>query len=113
MSNKSTSWSNVATWYNNLLEQDQDSYQEKVIKPNLLRMLNPQNGQTILDVGCGQGFFSRELVKFGVKVVGIDLAEDLLKIARAKSSKNETYLKLSAEKMSELKNESFNAAICV
>lgn len=113
MQKKNTSWGKVAGWYNNLLEEGEDTYQEKLIKPNLMRMLNPQAGEEILDVGCGQGFFARELAKSGAKVVGVDVAGELVKLAKDQAGKNQTYLVLSAEKMTPLLSSRFNAAICV
>jgi ubiquinone/menaquinone biosynthesis C-methylase UbiE len=111
--NQSTSWGKVAGWYNRLLEEDEDTYQEKLIKPNLLRILSPKPGEEILDVGCGQGYFSRELAKAGAKVVGIDIAGELIKLAKGHGGKNEAYLVLSAEKMSPILAARFDAAICV
>ncbi len=110
---KSTSWGKVAGWYNELLEEGEDTYQEKVIKPNLLRVLSPKPGEEILDAGCGQGYFSRILGSFGVKVVGLDAGVELVKIAKQMAGKNETYLVGNAEKMSQLANARFDAVICV
>lgn len=113
MPKHSTSWGKVATWYNKHLEEGEDTYQEKLIKPNLLRLLEPKAGQEILDVGCGQGYFSREIAKIGAKVVGVDIGNELIKLAKEKAEKNETYLNLSADKMSALQNNKFDSAICV
>jgi 2-polyprenyl-3-methyl-5-hydroxy-6-metoxy-1,4-benzoquinol methylase len=55
----------VAKWYDDYL-QDEDNYQNKVILPNLLRLLdldNLPNKSNILDIGCGQGFFIEKIVK--------------------------------------------------
>lgn len=113
MQKKSTSWGKVAGWYNRLLEEGNDTYQETLIKPNLLRILSPKPGEEILDVGCGQGFFTRELAKAGAKVVGIDIAGELIKLAKDQSDKNQTFLVLPAEKMVSQINNRFDAAICV
>jgi len=113
MQKKSTSWGKVAGWYNRLLEEGDDTYQEKLIKPNLLRILSPKAGEEILDAGCGQGFFAREIAKSGAKVVGVDVAGELIKMAKDQSGKNETYLVLSAEKMTSITSARFDAAICV
>lgn len=110
---KNTSWGKVATWYNKFLEEGEDTYQEKLIKPNLLRILNAKAGQEILDAGCGQGFFAREIAKTGAKVLGIDIGNELIKLAKEKSGANEKYLVLSAEKMSGLLDGWFDGAICV
>lgn len=113
MVNKNTSWGKVAGWYNQLLEEGEDTYQEKVIKPNLLRLLELKPGESVIDIGCGQGYFSRELAKAGAKVLGVDIAAELIDLAKTQSGKNENYLVLSAEKLSGIKDESFDAGICV
>jgi SAM-dependent methyltransferase len=38
-------------------------------------------GEHVLDVGCGEGWFARELVRAGASVVGIDVAEEPLRRA--------------------------------
>jgi 2-polyprenyl-3-methyl-5-hydroxy-6-metoxy-1,4-benzoquinol methylase len=39
-------------------------------------------GERVLDVGCGEGRFASELARAGVRVVGIDVAEEPLRRAR-------------------------------
>jgi 2-polyprenyl-3-methyl-5-hydroxy-6-metoxy-1,4-benzoquinol methylase len=41
-------------------------------------------GEQVLDVGCGEGRFAAELAAAGAQVVGIDVAEEPLRRARAK-----------------------------
>jgi 2-polyprenyl-3-methyl-5-hydroxy-6-metoxy-1,4-benzoquinol methylase len=48
-----------------------------------------KSGGTVLDVGCAGGRDSKKLVGRGFKVIGIDLVDSFLKIARKK------YLKLN------------------
>ena len=113
MPKQSTSWGKVAGWYNKLLEEGEDTYQEKLIKPNLMRILSPKAGEQVLDVGCGQGYFGHAIAAEGATVVGIDVAAELIKMAKEQGSGKETYLTMSAEKMTGLTNERFNAAICI
>lgn len=108
-----TSWGKVAGWYNKMLEEGEDTYQEKLIKPNLLRILNVKAGEEILDVGCGQGYFAIELGKLGAKVLGVDVGNELIKLAKEQGGKNETYLVLSAEKLVGVQDSRFDALICV
>lgn len=79
-----TSWGGVADWYDGLLGEE-DTYQKEVILPNLLRLMAPKAGMHILDLACGQGFFSRALAATGAKVTGVDISPELIEIARAKS----------------------------
>ncbi|HTA12509.1 MAG TPA: class I SAM-dependent methyltransferase [Solirubrobacteraceae bacterium] len=41
-------------------------------------------GERVLDVGCGEGRFTAELVRAGASAVGVDVAEEPLRRARAR-----------------------------
>src|SRR5207245_5250793 len=43
-------------------------------------------GMTVLELGCGTGYFTRELVRSGADIVAIDVSPELLEIARANCS---------------------------
>jgi SAM-dependent methyltransferase len=43
-------------------------------------------GMTILEVGCGTGYFTGELARSGAEIVAIDVSPELLEIARANYS---------------------------
>lgn len=66
---------------------------------------------TILDLGCGTGRHASLLQKMGFKVTGIDLSEDMLKIARKKSPKS-TFIQMDFCRPKFDKN-SFDASICM
>lgn len=78
-----TSWGEVAEWYDDLLEQNQDSYQKNVLMPNLIRIINPTEGMTILDCACGQGYFSRAFANNGARVMASDISVELIEKAKA------------------------------
>ncbi len=110
---QNTSWGKVAGWYDSLLEEEGETYQAKVILPNLLRLLRPGPGQEILDVACGQGFFARAIAAAGAQVVGADLAGELIRLAKDRAGSRETYLNLPAENLKGLAAERFDAVICI
>ncbi len=83
---KNTSWTPAAQWYDSYLEGE-DTYQRQVILPNLLRLLAPLKGKRLLDVGCGQGFFSRECAAAGARVVGVDASFSLIELAKQSKGK--------------------------
>lgn len=79
---KDTSWEPVADWYDNMLETDEDSYQAQVVGPNLLRMMRISQTDRVVDLGCGQGFFSRLFALQGAKVTGVDASPELIQKAQ-------------------------------
>lgn len=108
---KTTSWSAVAPWYDEYLETNTNSYQAKVIAPNLLRMLNLKKNEAVLDLACGQGYFSRLLHEGGGSVTGIDISEEL--IARAKEKNNGITYSAAPAHDTGLNSDTFIAAIIV
>jgi 2-polyprenyl-3-methyl-5-hydroxy-6-metoxy-1,4-benzoquinol methylase len=47
------------------------------------RVIDGRRGLRALDVGCGEGWLSRALVKLGARVTGIDASAPLVDLARA------------------------------
>jgi trans-aconitate methyltransferase len=49
---------------------------------DLLQLLDPQDGERILDVGCGTGQLTAEIARRGAHVTGLDSSPDMLVDAR-------------------------------
>ena len=47
-----------------------------------LELLDPRSGERILDIGCGDGTLTRQIIERGAEVVGIDNSPDLARVAR-------------------------------
>ena len=120
----STSWGPVASWYDSHLEKGSDTYHEKVIYPNLMRILGDEQGELkskkILDLACGQGQFSRRMRDKGAHVTGVDLGKELIALAEAnnKSIKDVgthkiPYFNGSADDLYMLKDNSFDVVVCI
>lgn len=107
-----TSWGNVAGWYDKVVN-DEDSYQSKVILPNVLRLMAPKKGDKVLDLACGQGFFSHALAADGAHVTGVDIAPELIDIARTHASHNQEFYVSSADNLRMFKDKTFDSAVCV
>lgn len=105
-----TDWDNISSWYEDYLKGD-DTYQTKVIAPNLLRMLEAKKSESILDLACGEGFFSRLVAGSGAVVTGVDLSKELTAKAQNKS-KNINFL-ISPAHDTKLKKETFDKAFTV
>lgn len=78
--NNQASWGKFASWYGELT-RDPKSYQQKVILPGVLKILDLKGDEKIIDIGCANGFFTNEFAKKAKYVVGIDIAKNLINAA--------------------------------
>ena len=75
-------WDYGAAAWDEFVESGADYYRTEVHGPALLAACGDVRGACILDVGCGQGFFSRRLASSQARVVGIDFSEQQIGNAR-------------------------------
>jgi len=78
---KNTNWNESEGWYSRCVGEKGHYYHTSVILPEVLRLLNLKKGESLLDLGCGQGVLFRHLPK-GVDYVGVDASEALIKEAQ-------------------------------
>jgi ubiquinone/menaquinone biosynthesis C-methylase UbiE len=84
--------------------------------PTLALLLDPQPGQHILDIACGNGLTSRRLATLGAQVSAFDFSENLIEKAKARENPNSliTYQIIDATNEKELLalgEASFDAAL--
>jgi SAM-dependent methyltransferase len=77
----------------------------------LMRLLQPQTGQSLLDVGSGTGYFSRRFAGAGLHVTGVDPQPDMIRYARTQND-NVEYIDGTAQRLP-FENESFDFCIAV
>ena len=69
------------------------------IMPNMLKFLGNVQGKKILDLGCGEGGYSRELTKRGAQLVSVDCSskaiEYAISLARAENLDIEHFVRNS------------------
>ncbi|MBI5134771.1 methyltransferase domain-containing protein [Candidatus Uhrbacteria bacterium] len=110
---QSTSWGAHAQWYDQYLRCQKDSYQTTVILPNLLRILSLKKGDRVLDLACGQGFFSESFTREGATVVGVDIAPELIELARTQCSKAIAFHVAPAHKLTMIDDRSVDIVVIV
>ncbi len=76
----------------------------------MLDSLGDIAGRTIIDIGCGEGRFSRLLSNLGATVTGVDLTEPFIQRARSLST-GETYLQGNAENLEGIESDDFDIAV--
>jgi len=113
-----TAWENVATWYDQMIDEQRNDHYANVIIPGTLRLLEPFRDERILDVACGQGVISRELAELGCTVVGVDASPSLISAAKARGRHLGDLCRFvvgDATKLAELKlpPASFDKAACI
>lgn len=66
----------------------------------LMRWLAPQPGERILDIGCGDGFYTELIARKGAEVTGIDVRQKVLARARHRSSSQQlVFMEMNAEEL--------------
>ncbi|HEX8599421.1 MAG TPA: class I SAM-dependent methyltransferase [Chloroflexia bacterium] len=87
-----TSWDGVAHWYDNWVGEEGSEHHREVVVPTLLSLLDPQPGEKVLDVGCGQGVLAPYAAKAGARYTGIDASPRLVETARRRHGKEGRFL---------------------
>lgn len=96
---KDTSWEADAKHYHKQVGRDGHYYHQQVVIPQVIEMLELENGDSVLDVGCGQGVLARGL-NIEVAYCGIDASKSLIEIARRQDNQqNHKYEVMRAEEM--------------
>ncbi|MDP3901675.1 MAG: class I SAM-dependent methyltransferase [bacterium] len=104
MPKKSTSWGRELVW---------GEYQKELILPNILRLLEIKNDETILDLGCGSGLFAKEFAAKGARVIGVDISAWLIDLAKQSSIKNMEFFVAPAHQLNFIKDSSVDKIVVI
>src|SRR5215211_8690840 len=75
-------WDAAAAAWDDFVETGLDYWRTEVHGPALLEACGDVRGRRVLDVGCGQGWFSRRLAERDADVVGVDFSAGQIANAR-------------------------------
>ena len=76
------SWDRAADAWEQGQASGRDYYRHEFFGPIQATMCGDVGGMRLLDVGCGSGYFAREMARRGARVTGIDIAPRMIEHAR-------------------------------
>ncbi|MBV8589622.1 MAG: class I SAM-dependent methyltransferase, partial [Acetobacteraceae bacterium] len=80
-----TNYDPIAELYRRAKQQPWRAYIEAF---TLMALIGDPAGRAVIDIACGEGFYSRMIRERGAsKVTGIDLSEKMIELARASEAK--------------------------
>ena len=98
-------WSRIAPIWN---KKYPDFHHKELIIPYVVKLLNPEKNDKILDIGCGEGNLTRIFAKKGATVTGVD-PSDMINFAIAKKGNTEIkYIKGECLDILEDEEEAFD-----
>lgn len=106
-------WDQAAQWYDALVGLKGSEYQKAVIFPGALQLMQLKKGETVLDLACGQGVFSRYLSQRKMKVTGLDTSEEMIRFAQSRSDSSIRYKQGNAQDSQALQGNTFDAVVCL
>lgn len=106
------SWEGVAEdWVEHA---DTNDYRNNFLLPLTLQMLGDVRARRILDLGCGEGGYARELARRGARVTGVDGSPRLVEVARERTlagNLDVAYLCANASALDEFPDGSFDLVL--
>lgn len=78
-------WEANAAFWDTKMGADGNDFANVLCWPPVRTLLDPQPGQHILDVACGNGLFSRRLAELGADVTAFDFSAELVQLAQART----------------------------
>ncbi|WP_101846702.1 class I SAM-dependent methyltransferase [Halobacillus sp. Marseille-P3879] len=104
-------WDERSEFWNANSKNMWDTGSRKSIIPLIKK--NVKLGQTIADLGCGDGYASYKLAQEGYQVTGLDISEDMIQLAKSRLENDRlTFVQGDITKLP-FDNESFDAVMAI
>jgi ubiquinone/menaquinone biosynthesis C-methylase UbiE len=100
----------LAGGYEGWFESPLGAFVARLEREMILKLLRPQPRERLLEVGCGTGFFLRDIAATGTSCVGIDPSREMLSVAESRPVENVSYLQACAEALP-FRNASFDGVL--
>ena len=106
-----TKWVDLAERWIELVNNGPNVHREGLLDSWMLDAVGEVSGLAVIDLGCGEGRFSRMLTERSAKVTGLDLCEPLIAHAKAHRVKDEVYVTGDMENLSAFADRTFDLAV--
>jgi ubiquinone/menaquinone biosynthesis C-methylase UbiE len=105
-------WSAAAqNWIEKVRSPGGDPSRSGVLDDWMLDAVGDVRDLDVIDLGCGEGRFSRMLAERGARVTGIDLCEPMIRAAEASRLREEKYAVGDMENLSGIADSRFDLAV--
>jgi len=97
---------------------DGNQFQRVLVGPASERLLNLKKDESVLEIACGNGVFTRRMAQLGAYVVASDFSEQLIELAKGRSTSYADRIEYhvidatNEEQLLTLGERRFNAAVC-
>lgn len=76
-------WDTLAQFWDAYMGEAGNQFHQELVRPSVLRLLDWQAGEQVLEIGCGNGNFARQLAAAGATVLATDYSPTMLSLAQA------------------------------
>jgi 2-polyprenyl-3-methyl-5-hydroxy-6-metoxy-1,4-benzoquinol methylase len=78
----------IAEFWDDYMGDESNRFHRELIKPQTEELLQIQHGHNVLDIGCGNGNFTRRLSDLGANVVAFDYSSKMIERAKLRTKEN-------------------------
>lgn len=105
----------IAEWYDQSVRKGTLLSANDLLASELFDRIGSVEGMSVCDLACGQGEMARQMARRGATVVGVDISERLLDIARREEEAEPqgiTYVQDDAQSLAAFSGASFEGVLC-
>ena len=104
-------WETMAEDWISQFQDGETSHREALLDGWMLDAVGDVSGRKVIDLGCGEGRFSRMLAERGATVTGIDLCPPFIEFAKNHRVSDDAYLIGDMEDLHDVPGDEFDLAV--
>lgn len=105
----------IAGWYDEAIRSGPLALFSDFAIRVVLDLVGEVRGRRVCDLACGQGILTRRLAELGAEVVGIDVSDGMLDLARCydqEEPRGIMYMRGDAQELGEVEAAAFDGVVC-